>query len=200
MIIQNGTGKDISAKVYDNYHLGVQAIAEPLIGYKSRVDQDGFSTFLPGVYPIAASENTVFVIYNGESEKLFIINKLFISHTGGATFNRMMVARMYKSSSAPTAGILTGAPIKLGNLNIGSSKITDVTAYIWDGSTGTGMTGASTGSMVMCGLFPPAFTQVDLSGSLVLSPGQYIRVTFEGLVATSACMTISGYLSTVLDV
>jgi hypothetical protein len=81
-------------------------------------------------------------------------------------------------------------------LNIGSSKVTNVKAYLWDGSTGTGLTGGTTGTIAMCAFFPPQFTPIELNGSVVIAPGQYIRISLEGTAATTACMTVSGYLTT----
>ena len=197
MIIKNGVGDGTLAIVHPNNHIGTQSIAEPLMGYKSRVDEQAFSIFSPIAWPVTGTETRVLVVINNESEKSFLVNLFFVSHSGGTTFNRSIYAKMYKGVTAPTTGILTGAAIPFGNLNMGSTKVTSVVAYLWDGSTGTGLSGGSAGSIAMNGVFSPGFTEVPLNGTVILSPGQSFAVSYQNLESaiTYCCCTISGFLA-----
>lgn len=194
MIIKNGVGDGTLARVFSNHHLGVKSIGETTIGYKSRVEQLAFSIGCPMAYSVTTSETTLMVWHNNESEKSFVLSGLYISHNGGdSTGTKVVYGRMYKGASSPTTGILGGQAYQFGNLNFGSSKITYMQSYLWDGSTGTGLSGGANGTMGLLQMFGKGLTHVDLSGSIVISPGQFVRVTMQGEETTKVLVSISGF-------
>lgn len=198
MIIKNGVGDGTLCRVYDNNHLAAQAISEQMIGYKSRVEQRAFSMGCPHATPwaVATSETSPMILYNGEPEKSFVLSTLYLGFNGGtASGNKVLYGKMYKSASAPTTGIYGSVAIPFGNINLGSSKITSMSAYLWDNSTGTGLTGGSAGSPAFFQIISSGLNVIDFNGSVVISPGQYLRLTTQCAEAALVTVTISGYLA-----
>lgn len=194
MILQNPTD-GVAAKVFANQHLAVKAIDEPIIGYKSKKEEAAFSLHTPVVWTISTTPLSCMVLKNNETEKNFIINKIYIGHNGGTTNNTAhLIATMYKETGIPTTNIYASTAIPFGNLNMSSSKVTTVVGYIWDG-TSTGLDGAK-GSLAMNGIFGSGFTQLDLSNSVILGPSQTVRIDLTSLDETDvrATISISGFL------
>lgn len=198
MIIKNGVGNGDLAIVYPNHHIGVQSIAEETIGYKSRVDQVAFASGFPMPYTIPTGDEVdVMVLYNGEADRPFAITGLYVSTNGGDTNgNKVIYGRMYKNSSAPTSGILTDTSINFGNLNYGSTRITEMTSYLWNTTTPGGLDGHADGQLSMLQMFGNGLTHINLAGSIVVSPGQYVRVTVQAPAEDVTCLiSVSGFLT-----
>jgi len=51
--------------------------------------------------------------------------------------------------------------------------------------------------LIMNGIFSPGFTEVPLNGTVIISPGQSIALSYQNLesAVTYCCCTISGFLS-----
>lgn len=194
MIIKNGVGDGVLARVFPNHHLAVKSVDESTIGYKSRVEQVAFSMGCPFAYTITTSEHNIMTLFNNDTDKLFVINSLYISTNGGDTSgNKPFYGRMYKGATAPTTGILTGETIRFGNLNFGSSRITEMRAFLWDGATGDGLSGGADGQLGLLQMFGNGLTHIDLRGSVVISPSQYVRITIQGLETGKVLVSVSGY-------
>jgi hypothetical protein len=193
MVIKNGTGDGVSAKVYPDNHLAVKSMSEPILGYRSRVEESAFAMHTPYIWTVGTSALSVMVVHNAETEKSFCINKIYVSHNGGSTsHNRTIQATMYKSSTIPTTNILGNTAIAFGNLNLKSSKITAVKAYIWNGSS-TGLDGTK-GTLAMNSLFGQGFTVIELANSVILGPSQIIRVDYLAEENTQCALSLSGFL------
>jgi hypothetical protein len=193
MILKNGVGDGILAEVFPNHHLAVSSISEPIIGYKSRADEQAFTIATPLPLTVGTSARSCIVLYNGETEKNFIVNKLYVSHNGGSTnHNRVVYGTLYKDTDLPTANILGSTSIALGNLNLGSSRVTSVVAYIWDEAS-TGLDGDK-GDLAMNQMFAQGMTQIELSGSLIMSPSQKVRIDITGEEDTEVLLALSGFL------
>lgn len=193
MIIKNGVGDGTLAEVFSNHHLAVKSINEDMIGYESRVNEQAFTISSPVAWTVGTSARSIMVVANNETEKSFIVNKLFVFNNGGSTsHNRVIQGSMYKNSTLPTTNIYASTAIPLGNLNLGSSKVTSVVAYIWDGAS-TGLDGTK-GDLAMNGYFSQGATVIDIASTLVISPSQIIRFDMLGEEDTKCLFALSGFL------
>jgi len=196
MIINGGTGNGYSVRVTQNNELVVNGTVEDYIGYKSREDEEAFSISSPYPFYVKDTTTSVMVVTNNEQEKDYVVNSLYIGNNGGnSTGSFPILGFLYKNAGLPSNGAFSGDAFAFGNLNLGSTKITSVEAYIWDNSTGANGMDGTPGDTALVQTFGVGLTRVDLQGSLIIAPGQTINILFKGFDSTSlVTLSISGYL------
>jgi len=191
MQVKDGTGKGYEAKVDNSNRLWTNAIAEREI---SSASKNGDAYLFPTLWSTLAAadtEHAILRISNGKVGYQLHANKIFVGWTGGDTnYNRPLIGRMYADMDAPTAHNVTTAG---GNLNLSSAKTSDVTADIWNNSTGNGMTVASTGSFKNAMVTSIGYEVVDIEGSLILGPGDVLGFTLESPEIGSFQVAMSGW-------
>lgn len=193
MVIKDGTGSGgYGVKVDADNNLYTRTVQEEMVAYMSREKQQAFGVSTLK-YTITDTETDIIVIKNNESEKNYIFTHLYISFDGGTTSrNKTIYGKIYKDSAIPTTGIYGSAIIAFSNMNFGSTRITDLGAYLWDGSTGTGLDG-SRGTLAFHHMFSRGHTTI-LMGGVLIPPGEIIRFTATGEESSQLVVSVTGYL------
>lgn len=193
MQIIDGTGNGYRAGVLENHHILSKTIAETIIGYKSRVQQNAFSISTPIEWSVGTSAVSVLVVNNAETVNKFIVNKIFVSHNGGDTSgDKTVLGTVYKNTSIPTTNIYGSQGIPFGNLNLGSSQVTSCVGYLWDNAS-TGLDGDK-GDLAFQQRLGKGLNIIDLSSSFILNPSQKIRFDIKADETTKCLITVSGFL------
>jgi hypothetical protein len=193
MILEDGAGSGVYAKVTKNQQLFTRAVNETYIMYESRVNGNAFTAGISYDLSVGTDARSVMVVHNAETEKNFIINSVSLSHDGGSsTYNKHIKFQMYIDSALPTTNIQGSAPVAFYNLNSGNNRVTLVKAYLWDGVS-TGLDGAK-GTSALVHYTNKGLTVLNSRGTSVLGPGAIFRIDLTGVESTKVSISMEGML------
>lgn len=195
-IVKDGKGTGIKWAI-DSTHRGlVRAIAETDIANVSRDNGLSFSMGT-SVFPITSTQGLVYWFYNGTQDKEFILDGGTLNWNGGDTnHNRALEVELQAGTTAPTTGT---AAINISNVNTASGNSATglgFSAYQWDGTTGTGITGHSAGITLGTLIQTSSPWQFEFEGSVIVAPGVTLGLFAKGEETGKCSFIVSGYVKT----
>lgn len=186
-IIVDGKGTSYKAQVDSRNELHTRARIIDQSALKC-VDEQVYLLSIP-FYTVTATASLLAWMNFTDTAHYLVIDKLIPSWNGGnANHNRAMKVEYLIGSTVPTAG---HTPYALANSNTLSTDQLSATVYVWDGSTGTGMTqssgGVPTGRMIV----DKGYTIAPVDSKMIIAPNTTLglRVTPE----ETGEVTFTGY-------
>lgn len=184
MRLEDGKGKGTYAEVNEDGELITFAIGIPEFSDHSQ-DYGTAYTIPTTIMAATTTEGMMLYVQNTNDTKRFLLESMLVSCNGGNTnFNRTVIFRIYANPSAPSANTTAITP---PNMNFTSSNKATITAYQWNG-TGTGMTTASNGTLLVSRYQTAGINLVPWQGSIVIGANQSIGISLAGASETTNCL------------
>lgn len=185
IILRDGGHTGAKARVNKAGCLLTEATTLPIITQQSKVYSSAYE-FHPSSFSLLTADGYVPVVYlKNLSELDFLIDHIRLDWNGGSTnFNRPANFRTFVGMSKPTANAVTGqygASLGPHNLNLASNIDPEVDFQFWDG-VGSGMTVASTGNQINCGIISQGNNFINYNGSLIIPKQIVIGVALKATV------------------
>ena len=183
--IIDGTGKNQWARVDSRHSLHVQSRSIPQSALKC-VTGDVFLLGMPFYTVTSAGGRMIWMEFTDASKQL-VLDALYINYNGGNTnHNRACQVEFVLGDTQPSVGTM---PWAAGNTNAGSTNQLSSTVRVWDGVTGTGMTGHTPGITSSRVILGQGRQAIDVNGRMIVTPGTTMSINFkpeeEGVVAFS---------------
>lgn len=197
-IIQDGRGRGNSAGVNSSGLLEAETINTSKITQISREKYLAFELHPPRMNIATLATDHRILWMKNISEAYFHVDFIRWYWSGGnVNFNRPMINRTWLGDSTPTANQVTGkfgAGTTSHNLNLGSIINPLLDFRYWD-AVGTGMTIATPGQQINCGIITQGFTLNAYGGSLILPPGSVLSLSAVAQYGETGDVvaTITGY-------
>jgi len=198
-VIRSGGHKATKAIVNEDGELYTESISESVFVKKSRVTACSYELH-PNSFVLTNASGYTPVVYlkNTSVDSHFHIEHIRFDWNGGNTnFNRTMGFRTYIGMDEPTANAVTG---KFGvgngphNLNLSSNINPDLDFRFWDGVGTTGMTVASLGDQINCGILTQGPNFIPYSGALIIPPQIVLGVSLNAADEDGkGAVVITGY-------
>ncbi len=173
MIITGGTGNGYSAKVTSENKLATYSVTETELMHVSEEEEDAYIITTPFL-TITTTGGRILWIRNDATDKVLMIERLSVSWDGGsASHDETVQLEMYGGDALPSANETAVTPV---NLNTGSGKVAETTAYYWD-EVGNGMT--SSGGTVIGRSQAAIGTLKHNTGGLILTYNQAMSINLK---------------------
>jgi hypothetical protein len=181
MRIEDGKGSGKFVEVNDSHRLLCDDVTETRGAYTAR-SFGKFYSFATPVRDVTTTEGAMIWFYNGSDTESFIIHSLIGSFNGDSTnHNRCCYLRFYGGMTAPSGNATAGS---LSNTNTGSANsATGSLIYYWD-NVSTGMTVASNGSGLGTIILGNNAMDLNIEGTIIISPGVTFGITAQAESAT----------------
>jgi len=187
-IIIDGSGKGFNAKVNQRQELQVQSRAIPHAALKC-VRGEVFLVSTPWRNIDSTGGRLIWMLFS-DPVKYLVIEQLMIAWDGGSTnYNKPLEVEYILGDSAPTTGTAAWAA---ANTNSLSTNELDATLLVWDGTTGSGMTGHTPGAAAGRLQAAPGYTSSLVEGKMIVGSGMTLSVNVKA--PETGRMSFSGYL------
>jgi hypothetical protein len=163
--IKDGTGKGYQAGVTAENRLLTASVGEVESKHNS-VLGTSFQLTNNAVPVVGSTDQLVTWFAHTDPNRLFYINRFFISWNGGSTtYNKPLTVNLYFGTPVPTANHVAATP---SNQNFTSQQTALATYYLWNKTSGTGMTVASVGLLAQTTHYSQGMNVVNVDGTLIL--------------------------------
>jgi len=182
--ILDGTGKGYSLKVGPENRAFVDARTFTKEHDKSQ-NGDAFifnTTDTANTLTITATGGPILFIQNDNTEKELTIEQILVSNSA------IIECALYRN---PVLGTIGNNNIHTpANLNFGSNRSAEATAYNWD-EVGDGMTGLTGGTLVAYFIVPAGITTFNLGGAITMPGGSSFYISLKN--ASEATLVVRGF-------
>lgn len=186
--ILDGSGKGFRAKVNQRQELQIQSRAIPHAALKC-VAGEVFLLSTPW-RTVNTTGGRMLWLQFSDPVKYLVLDQLMVSWNGGNTnHNKPLKVEYVLGDTQPTTGT---TPWAVANTNSLSTNTLSATILMWDGSTGNGMTGHTSGATAGRLFCPQGYTTQPIDGKMIVGPGMTLAVNAVGIEEGE--MSFSGYV------
>jgi hypothetical protein len=187
-VISDGAGTGYKAHVDSNKRLQTKAIT--VDEASDQAHEGELFSLCTGFLPVTATGGRALHFTYDEADHHFHIDMVTISWNGGNTNkDRTVLFEIYGGDTAPDTNVLTGSD---ANMLVGSTKTVEGTLLLWNG-TGDGMTGHTSGSLVVSGIADRGTTVVHYDGALAIGAGKTLSINLKGEEIGSGSVCVIGF-------
>lgn len=178
--IKDGTGRGYLAKVSSRNRQLTDGLVEPLSAELSR--RGLLFGCGSGSVTLTGSESFAPILWlkNNDPDNYFHIQKLIFGWNGGSTnHNRTILSFIRYQITVPTGANADATPaIENISLSGTTEAVTDskATAYKWDGTGSSGMTGGSGGFLQIPNRIAQGNTSINIDGEIILGQGDTMQM------------------------
>lgn len=179
-IIKDGTGTGATLKVTSFNRAATDGISQPVASEMSRLGL--LYGTVTGSVTLTGSETLAPMLWLkcDDPDNDFFIEKLIFGWNGGSTnYDRTVLSFIKYQTTEPT-GAQSSAPPAIENISLSgtSEAVTDdkASAFKWDGSGSSGMTGGSGGYLQIPNRLAKGNTTIPIEGQIILGQGDSMEM------------------------
>ena len=194
MLLEDGAGSGRKLKIDSHNRAFCFADTRGLISHVSMTEQESYAIGTPRYAIPTDDEYKILWVKNTKSGFAFVISKIISFWNGGTIAGDVAMDFTINLNAYVDDGIPSANQVEIDaqNLNLGSGNIAEMTTYIWNGATGTGMTSTG-GSPFAYMIFHKGLTDLDLNDSIIVPFNKILCLAVQGERDGIFSLIVSGF-------
>lgn len=194
MLLEDGAGSGRKLKIDSHNRAFCFADTRGLISHVSMTEQESYAIGTPRYTIPTDDEYKILWVKNAKSGFAFVISKIISFWNGGTIAGDVAMDFVINLNAYVDDGVPSANHIEIDaqNLNLGSGNIAEMTTYVWNGATGTGMTVEAGSNFAFMSLHKGMST-LDLDDSLVVPFNKVLSLSVQPERPGNFAVIVSGF-------